>query len=148
MKLKLSENTCNCVCGCNDSLGLWRVWVKVWVKWKKGTWSCQFSMGDVGIANIACAKRPTWVRDLGWILWRRWWPVMVPQRFSTMDGKPIFHFLNTSIFAEYTVVDSACVVKIHIDGDGDLNPYIKIKDLPYSVVAYLRVRNLVSTSII
>ncbi|KAH1266019.1 Alcohol dehydrogenase-like 4 [Glycine max] len=36
---------------------------------------------------------------------------------------------------EYTVVDSACVVKIHIDGDGDLNPYIKIKDLPYSVVA-------------
>ncbi|KHN13320.1 Alcohol dehydrogenase-like 4 [Glycine soja] len=59
-----------------------------------------------------------------------------------MDGKPIFHFLNTSIFAEYTVVDSACVVKIHIDGDGDLNPYIKIKDLPYSVVAYLRVLGL------
>ncbi|RZC29534.1 alcohol dehydrogenase-like 4 isoform X1 [Glycine soja] len=46
-------------------------------------------------------------------------------RFSTMDGKPIFHFLNTSTFTEYTVVDSACVVKIHVDGDGDLNPYIK-----------------------
>ncbi|KAG5071254.1 hypothetical protein JHK86_006465 [Glycine max] len=26
---------------------------------------------------------------------------------------------------EYTVVDSACVVKIRVDGDGDLNPYIK-----------------------
>lgn len=33
-------------------------------------------------------------------------------RFSTIDGKPIFHFLNTSTFTEYTVVDSACVVKI------------------------------------
>ncbi|XP_014629615.1 alcohol dehydrogenase-like 4 [Glycine max] len=33
-------------------------------------------------------------------------------RFSTTDGKPIFHFLNTSTFTEYTVVDSACVVKI------------------------------------
>ncbi|BAT84118.1 hypothetical protein LR48_Vigan03g093900 [Vigna angularis] len=31
-------------------------------------------------------------------------------RFSTVDGKPIFHFLNTSTFSEYTVVDSACVV--------------------------------------
>ncbi|KAK7286907.1 hypothetical protein RJT34_22255 [Clitoria ternatea] len=46
-------------------------------------------------------------------------------RFSTVDGKPIYHFLNTSTFTEYTVVDSACVVKIHFDGDGDLNPYIK-----------------------
>lgn len=35
-------------------------------------------------------------------------------RFSTYkQGKPIFHFLNTSTFSEYTVVDSACVVKIH-----------------------------------
>ncbi|KAJ1382741.1 GroES-like superfamily [Sesbania bispinosa] len=34
-------------------------------------------------------------------------------RFSTMDGKPIFHFLNTSTFTEYTVLDSACVVKFH-----------------------------------
>ena len=33
-------------------------------------------------------------------------------RFSTKDGKPIFHFLNTSTFSEYTVLDSACVVKI------------------------------------
>lgn len=33
-------------------------------------------------------------------------------RFSTNDGKPIFHFLNTSTFSEYTVLDSACVVKI------------------------------------
>ncbi|RDY10850.1 Alcohol dehydrogenase-like 3, partial [Mucuna pruriens] len=46
-------------------------------------------------------------------------------RFSTMDGKPIFHFLNTSTFTEYTVVDSACVVKIHVDADRDINPYIK-----------------------
>ncbi|KAH1068750.1 hypothetical protein GYH30_006358 [Glycine max] len=46
-------------------------------------------------------------------------------RFSTTDGKPILHFLNTSTFTEYTVVDSACVVKIRVDGDGDLNPYIK-----------------------
>lgn len=33
-------------------------------------------------------------------------------RFSTKEGKPIFHFLNTSTFSEYTVLDSACVVKI------------------------------------
>ncbi|KAA8526081.1 hypothetical protein F0562_007819 [Nyssa sinensis] len=33
-------------------------------------------------------------------------------RFSTKDGKPIFHFLNTSTFSEYTVLDSACLVKI------------------------------------
>lgn len=47
-------------------------------------------------------------------------------RFSTVeDGKPIFHFLNTSTFTEYTVMDSACVVKIHVDGDGELNAFIK-----------------------
>ncbi|GAV75102.1 ADH_zinc_N domain-containing protein/ADH_N domain-containing protein [Cephalotus follicularis] len=33
-------------------------------------------------------------------------------RFSTKDGKPIFHFLNTSTFSEYTVLDYACAVKI------------------------------------
>ncbi|XVF12850.1 hypothetical protein REPUB_Repub08aG0155100 [Reevesia pubescens] len=33
-------------------------------------------------------------------------------RFSTKDGNPIFHFLNTSNISEYTVLDSACVVKI------------------------------------
>lgn len=34
-------------------------------------------------------------------------------RFSTLkDGKPIFHFLNTSTFSEYTVIESACVVKV------------------------------------
>ncbi|KAH6792578.1 GroES-like zinc-binding dehydrogenase family protein [Perilla frutescens var. hirtella] len=33
-------------------------------------------------------------------------------RFSTKDGRPIYHFLNTSTFSEYTVVDSACLVKI------------------------------------
>lgn len=27
--------------------------------------------------------------------------------------QPIYHFLNTSTFAEYTVLDSACVAKIH-----------------------------------
>lgn len=42
-------------------------------------------------------------------------------RFSTIDGKPIFHFLNTSTFVEYTVVDSACVVKLH----PDLTPSLK-----------------------
>ncbi|KAF5818770.1 putative alcohol dehydrogenase [Helianthus annuus] len=34
-------------------------------------------------------------------------------RFLTQDGKPIYHFLNTSTFSEYTVIDSACVVKIN-----------------------------------
>lgn len=33
-------------------------------------------------------------------------------RFRTKDGDPIYHFLNTSTFTEYTVLDSACVVKI------------------------------------
>lgn len=33
-------------------------------------------------------------------------------RFSSEDGKPIYHFLNTSTFTEYSVLDSACVVKI------------------------------------
>ena len=40
-------------------------------------------------------------------------------RFSTKEGKPIFHFLNTSTFSEYTVVDSACVVKV--DREASLN---------------------------
>ncbi|XP_010908128.1 alcohol dehydrogenase-like 4 [Elaeis guineensis] len=39
-------------------------------------------------------------------------------RFSVLDpatGKrrPVYHFLNTSTFAEFTVLDSACVVKIN-----------------------------------
>ncbi|KAI7752356.1 hypothetical protein M8C21_025941 [Ambrosia artemisiifolia] len=34
-------------------------------------------------------------------------------RFLTEDGKPIYHFLNTSTFSEYTVMDSSCVVKIN-----------------------------------
>nr|XP_043606639.1 alcohol dehydrogenase-like 3 [Erigeron canadensis] len=33
-------------------------------------------------------------------------------RFWTKQGQPIYHFLNTSTFSEYTVIDSACVVKI------------------------------------
>lgn len=33
-------------------------------------------------------------------------------RFLTQDGTPIYHFLNTSTFTEYTVMDAACVVKI------------------------------------
>ncbi|KAF2313546.1 hypothetical protein GH714_011578 [Hevea brasiliensis] len=33
-------------------------------------------------------------------------------RFSSKDGEPIYHFLNTSTFTEYSVLDSACVVKI------------------------------------
>lgn len=35
-------------------------------------------------------------------------------RFTTADERrqPIYHFLNTSTFSEFTVVDSACVVKI------------------------------------
>lgn len=41
-------------------------------------------------------------------------------RFSTVNGKPIFHFLNTSTFSEYTVVDSACVVKF-LDSDHSLS---------------------------
>ncbi|OEL28146.1 Alcohol dehydrogenase-like 4 [Dichanthelium oligosanthes] len=38
-------------------------------------------------------------------------------RFSVVDGsgvrRPVYHFLNTSTFAEYTVLDAACAVKIH-----------------------------------
>lgn len=38
-------------------------------------------------------------------------------RFSAVDGAsgircPVYHFLNTSTFTEYTVLDAACVVKI------------------------------------
>ncbi|KAL0372893.1 UNVERIFIED_CONTAM: Alcohol dehydrogenase-like 3 [Sesamum calycinum] len=33
-------------------------------------------------------------------------------RFWTKDGQPVYHFLNTSTFSEYTVLDSACAVKI------------------------------------
>lgn len=37
-------------------------------------------------------------------------------RFWSKDrSEPIFHFLNTSTFSEYTVVDSSCVVKINPD---------------------------------
>jgi len=38
-------------------------------------------------------------------------------RFSVVDGsgerRPVYHFLNTSTFAEYTVLDAACAVKVH-----------------------------------
>ncbi|WVZ58208.1 hypothetical protein U9M48_008496 [Paspalum notatum var. saurae] len=39
-------------------------------------------------------------------------------RFSVVDGgsgvcRPVFHFLNTSTFAEYTVLDAACAVKVN-----------------------------------
>ncbi|KAL8090738.1 hypothetical protein AgCh_039981 [Apium graveolens] len=34
-------------------------------------------------------------------------------RFFTKEGRPIYHFLNTSTFSEYSVIDSGCVVKIH-----------------------------------
>ncbi|XP_025793948.1 alcohol dehydrogenase-like 4 isoform X2 [Panicum hallii] len=38
-------------------------------------------------------------------------------RFSVVDGsgerRPVYHFLNTSTFAEYTVLDTACAVKVH-----------------------------------
>ncbi|KAK1307495.1 Alcohol dehydrogenase-like 3 [Acorus calamus] len=33
--------------------------------------------------------------------------------FTKKGGQPIYHFLNTSTFTEYTVLDSACVVKIN-----------------------------------
>ncbi|KAF3327061.1 hypothetical protein FCM35_KLT07179 [Carex littledalei] len=34
-------------------------------------------------------------------------------RHDGEDRMPVYHFLNTSTFAEYTVLDSACVVKIN-----------------------------------
>ncbi|CAN6311510.1 unnamed protein product [Urochloa humidicola] len=38
-------------------------------------------------------------------------------RFSVVDGsgvrRPVYHFLNTSTFTEYTVLDAACAVKIN-----------------------------------
>lgn len=40
-------------------------------------------------------------------------------RFRNKNGNPIYHFLNTSTFSEYTVVDSACVVKIDPDAPLD-----------------------------
>ncbi|XP_031132185.1 alcohol dehydrogenase-like 4 [Ipomoea triloba] len=33
-------------------------------------------------------------------------------RFSSKDGNPIYHFLNASTFTQYTVLDSACVLKL------------------------------------
>ncbi|KAI4308009.1 hypothetical protein L6164_031128 [Bauhinia variegata] len=41
-------------------------------------------------------------------------------RFATVDGRPIYHFLNTSTFSEYTVLDSACVVKLPSATEVDL----------------------------
>jgi len=80
-----SCDDCDCI---DEFVGLWRVWEKVWVRWKKGIWWCQFSMGNVGIANIARVRRRTSVRDLGWILWRRWWIVMVEQGFLQWIENP------------------------------------------------------------
>ena len=36
-------------------------------------------------------------------------------RFSTIDGKLIYHFLNSSTFTEYTVVDSGCALKLNTE---------------------------------
>ena len=72
-EIELKVRTLVAICVCYEFLGLWKVWEKVQMTWKKGIWWCQFSMGNAGIANIASARRPTCVRDLGWILWGRWW---------------------------------------------------------------------------
>ncbi|XP_062074706.1 alcohol dehydrogenase-like 4 isoform X1 [Humulus lupulus] len=42
-------------------------------------------------------------------------------RFWAKDGTPIYHFLNTSTFTEYSVLHSACVVKV----DPQLAPHLK-----------------------
>ena len=43
-------------------------------------------------------------------------------RFWSKDGKkPIYHFLNTSTFSEYSVLQSACVVKV----GSQLAPHLK-----------------------
>jgi S-(hydroxymethyl)glutathione dehydrogenase / alcohol dehydrogenase len=34
-------------------------------------------------------------------------------RFRTLDGKPIYHFMGTSTFSEYTVVHEVSVVKVN-----------------------------------
>uniref|UniRef100_A0A1D1YMY4 Alcohol dehydrogenase-like 4 n=1 Tax=Anthurium amnicola TaxID=1678845 RepID=A0A1D1YMY4_9ARAE len=36
-----------------------------------------------------------------------------PRFFSTARQQPVYHFLNTSTFSEYTVLDAACVAKIN-----------------------------------
>ena len=33
-------------------------------------------------------------------------------RFHTLEGKPLYHFMGTSTFAEYTVVHEVSVAKI------------------------------------
>jgi alcohol dehydrogenase class-P len=35
------------------------------------------------------------------------------QSFFSVNGQPIYHFLGTSTFSEYTVVHSGCVAKIN-----------------------------------
>lgn len=42
-------------------------------------------------------------------------------RFSTQDGKPIYHFMGCSTFSEYTVIAEISTAKI--------NPYANLKQV-------------------
>ncbi|CDJ30529.1 alcohol dehydrogenase class III, putative [Eimeria mitis] len=45
-------------------------------------------------------------------LWEGVMPLDNTSRFTTMDGKPIHHFMGTSSFSQYTVVPQECVAVI------------------------------------
>lgn len=139
-EIELKVRTLVAICVCYEFLGLWKVWEKVQMTWKKGIWWCQFSMGNAGIANIASARRPTSVRDLGWMLWRRWWLVMVQQGFTQWMENPysISWTLQLSLSTQWWIQHASSRFTLMVVMA--ISTAIS-KDSPYSVVAYLRVRN-------
>ncbi|XP_054780783.1 alcohol dehydrogenase-like 4 [Prosopis cineraria] len=69
--------------------------------------------GECGDCNLCKCDRTNMCHNFGVNPMKKHMVADGATRFTAADtGNPIFHFLNTSTFTEYTVVDSACVVKL------------------------------------
>ncbi|KAL3738421.1 hypothetical protein ACJRO7_019887 [Eucalyptus globulus] len=69
--------------------------------------------GECGECEYCRCERTNMCRDYGVNPMKKAMVADGRCRFRTKEtGEPIFHFLNTSTFSEFTVVESACVVKV------------------------------------
>lgn len=69
--------------------------------------------GECGECEYCRCERTNMCRDYGVNPMKKAMVADGRCRFRTKEtGEPIFHFLNTSTFSEFTVVESACAVKV------------------------------------
>ncbi|XP_028764351.1 LOW QUALITY PROTEIN: alcohol dehydrogenase-like 4 [Neltuma alba] len=80
---------------------------------KEGDYVVPIFNGQCGHCNLCNSDRTNMCQNFGVNPMKKLMVADGATRFTTVDGgKPIYHFLNTSTFTEYTVVDSACVVNL------------------------------------